>query len=348
MNMTNDQAFRLHWQGKLHDYVTALDWLPNGQVLGAASAAGEVVLYPLASQDLIPLPTETQQPIDQLAFSTDQQFLAAGGQDGLIRVWHLTTGTPNLTAVLPIASGWVEQLVWSPACNYLAFSSGRMISVWDAERQTIVATLTFGQSSVLDLTWHPGGDRLTAAGYQSVKTWEAGDWHTEPHVIPIPAACIAVAWSSDGRYLAAGNLDRTILVTEIGNPLPWVMQGFMGKVRQLAWSTVADLEPVLIASSADTIVLWLKNQEADPSWDGLEWGYHNDIITAIALHPYSNVVTSAGADGKVCLWYGAEQVLQTFSGAPTGFSTLAWQPQGKYLAAGGQAGELFVWTENAW
>ncbi len=36
--------FRSHWQGSLSEYVTAVDWSPDG-LLAASSAAGEVVVW---------------------------------------------------------------------------------------------------------------------------------------------------------------------------------------------------------------------------------------------------------------------------------------------------------------
>jgi hypothetical protein len=39
--------------------------------------------------------------------------------------------------------------------------------------------------------------------------------------------------------------------------------------------------------------------------------------------------------------YPAAQILE---GAPDGFSTLAWSPQGKYLVTGGYGDEVMVWA----
>jgi WD40 repeat protein len=61
-------------------------------------------------------------------------------------------------------------------------------------------------------------------------------------------------------------------------------------------------------------------------------------VNAIAFQPGSTLLASAAEDGQLCLWKKAQQVAQILEGAPQGFSTLAWSPNGKWLAAGGQQG----------
>jgi len=70
-------------------------------------------------------------------------------------------------------------------------------------------------------------------------------------VLDIPSATVAIAWSPDNQFIAEGNLDNTLSVIEWGNPAPWVMRGFPGKVRQLAWYEVATNigEPMLASCS---------------------------------------------------------------------------------------------------
>jgi len=107
----------------------------------------------------------------------------------------------------------------------------RYAQIWDATTQSIITTLNFESSSVLDLSWHPQGDRLSLSGNQSIKTWQRQDWDDDPTVRDIGGASGAIAWSPDGTYLASGNNDRSVLVWEEDIPYPWQMQGFPDKVR---------------------------------------------------------------------------------------------------------------------
>jgi WD40 repeat protein len=340
--------FDRHYQGTLSDYVTAIAWSPDGKTLAASSAAGEVNLYggigPFHSTPLQPV---SDHSVDCLAFSYDGQFLAAGGQNGQVHIWRLSLNDPELIAIVKNSSAWVDRLSWSPTQNLLAFSLGKYAQVWDATLGDVATTLNFDTSSALDIAWHPDGQRLSVSGYQGVKTWTAEDWNDDPHVLSIPSVSVAIAWSPDGQYMASGNLDRTITVLEWGNPLPWVMRGFPGKIRQLAWSDVLTKsgESLLASASVDGIVVWEKQADELLGWEGRLLEEHEGTVQSIQFQPDSHLLASAAADGWICLWHRAKQLGQVLNGAPDGFSCLEWHPNGQQLAAGGQNGELLIWSK---
>ena len=340
--------FDRHWQGMLSDYVTVIDWSPDGNILAASSAAGEVVLFYRAEpQQLEVLQAATGQSVDCLAFSSDGQFLAAGGQNGQVKIWQLQSEAFELVSTLENSPAWIDRMAWSPTQNLLAFSLGKHVQVWDATLGDIATTLNFDTSSTLDITWHPDGRRLSVSGYQGVKIWTAEDWDDDPYLLTIPSASVAVVWSLDGKYIASGNLDRTITVLEWENPHPWVMRGFPGKIRQLAWSDVPTKvgASLLAAASAAEIVVWEKQEDESLGWEGRVLAEHEGAVQSIRFQPDTLLLASAAADGWVCLWHKAQRLAQVLNGAPNGFSCLAWHPKGNQLAAGGQNGELLVWSK---
>lgn len=364
------QEFERFWQKNLSDYITAIAWFPvtegssksssksgsnksaNQQAASfvASSAAGEVACYSSENAtkgDELFLQTATDYSVDCLAISADGQFIAAGGQNGQVKIWRYSA-QPELITTLENASTWVDRLAWNPKQNLLAFSLGRYVQVWDADCAEVVTTLNFENSSVLDITWHPDGDRLTVAGYQGIKVWSVADWDDDPYLVEIPSASTIIAWSPDGKYIASGNIDRTIAVIEWENPgLPWVMQGFSGKIRQLVWSDTALKRgaPLLASSTGQSIVVWEKHPDQQIGWEGKVLGQHDDRVQALQFQPGSSLLASAGQEGWVVLWQ-KNRIGQTLDGAPSGFSCLKWHPKGHQLAAGGQAGELVVWSKG--
>ncbi|MEG4203651.1 WD40 repeat domain-containing protein [Microcoleus sp. Pol7_A1] len=345
----SELTLEFHAKAMLSDYVTAVTWSPDGTTLAVCSAAGEVMLAAVGAVNelsLQTLQTATGKSADCLSFSRDSQFLAAGGQDGKVRIWRVNSG--ELIAGLDNQRVWVDKLAWSPNCNQLAFSMGRYVQVWNAEDNVVEVTLNFDSSSILDLAWHPMVQYLAVSGYQGVKVWHGEDWDEDPEILSVPSATGAVSWSPQGEFLACGNMDNTLIVNEWGNFEPWVMQGFPGKVRQLAWSDKTNSlgAPLLAAASSEGISVWEKHADESIGWDSWGLEVHEKVVNAIAFQPSTFLLASAAADGQLCLWSEAEQLLQILEGAEGGFSCLAWHPEGQFLVAGGCAGELLVWSQS--
>lgn len=338
------------WRGSVHDYVRAMVWSPTGQTLAIASAAGEVVLWTGTDQSLFYLQTAGQLAIDALGFSADGQFLAAGGQDGQVRIWEMTPLTSKPLLAFNYAPAWVERLAWHPHRPLLAFSLGKYVQVWDLEQQVLVTTLNFASSSVLGLSWQWGGNGLGVAGYGGIKLWDSRDWDEDPYHLEIGSATIAIAWSPDDCYLAAGNMDRTITVIEWDADavqsqrlIPWVMRGFPGKVRHLAWSEGRHGRDFLLAAaSSEGIVVWERHPDPTIGWSGRVLQHHQDVVQGIGFQPQTPLLASVAADG-LGLWQRANQLACSRSEDGARLSALAWQPQGQWLATGGEGGELSIY-----
>ena len=340
----NSQEFSLISSQTLSDYVTAVAWSVDGEILAATSGAGEVVLQ--NDSELKILQSSNDESVDCVAFSHDGNFLAVSGQNGQVKIWQenkLITTLEN--------SAWVDKLAWSPKCNHLAFSLGRKVQVWDADSKSLVVNLDFDNSSALGIDWRNDGNYLAISGHRGVKVWNTQSWNSEPYILDVPSTSLAMAWSPDGRYLASGNMDKTITVVESelllsrDDQRPWILHGFPGKIRQVVWSEInSDTgSPLLACSSMDGIVLWEKQAGEDSDWEGGVLTTHAGIIQAMGFAPQSFLLASAASDGWLCLWQNAQEVSQIMTGVSGGFTSMDWHPQGNKIAAGGDNGELLVW-----
>ena len=340
----DSQEFKLISSQSLSDYVTAVTWSADGEVLAATSAAGEVVFW--QNNDLITLQSANDESVDCAAFSHDGSFFAVAGQNGQVKIWQ---GNELITTL--DGFGWVDKLAWSPKCNHLAFSLGRKVQVWDADSKSLVVNLDFDNSSALGIDWRNDGNYLAISGHRGVKVWNTQSWNNEPYIVDVPSTSLAMAWSPDGRYLASGNMDKTITVVESellfseDDPRPWFLHGFPGKIRQVVWSEInSDTgSPLLACSSMDGIVLWEKQPGEDSDWEGGVLTNHAGIIQAMSFAPESFLLASAASDGWLCLWQNAQEVSQIITGVKDGFTCIDWHPQGNKIAAGGDNGELLIW-----
>ncbi|WP_146138391.1 WD40 repeat domain-containing protein [Chamaesiphon polymorphus] len=348
MTETSRSELELVWQGQLSDLVTAVACSPDGRGWAASSAAGEAV-WNAGLDDLIPLITpdthsEAVPTIAGLAFSPDSRWLAAGGRSRQLCIWNCEDPhlPPQLVQCIEIGA-WIERLAWHPHSSYLAVGTGVSARIWDIRNFTQIAIWEFDKASIFDLAWHPAGDLLAIAGYKGVQIRSIADATAPSQRIEIETASIRINWSDDGRYLAIGNLDRTLTIIDSEHPdRRWTLQGCPGKIRQLAWMAGTP-NPCLAVASGNTIVLWHLNSD-EIGWDGQLLEGHEGIIEVAIPHPYLPILASGSTDGYVCLWSASGDVEQILSERPIGkYTTLGWHPDGLDLLTGSQNGSLGVW-----
>jgi WD40 repeat protein len=345
---------KLHARASLSDYVTTIAWSPVSPCLAAGSGCGEVLL--MQGEKRIFLRQPSQQSIDAIGFSGNGQYLAASGQEGTVSLWQVGAA-PQLIDVLEGDKTWVDRLIWHPSRNYLAFNQNKSIQIWNVDEAELVTDLEMA-GQVQDMRWSPDGEYLAIAEKNSIYISPIQRLHEPVYHWELPAPGMALAWSFDGTYLAAANQNCTVSVLDWTklqhlkrepiheDEMPLLLRGFPGKVRRLAWSSLPsslDLPPLLAAATRDLVTLWMPDAG---DWQNWILDLHSGTVLDMAFQPRSGFLASLSEDGWIILWEAALEPAQILEEVVDKFSCLAWHRQGKYLAAGGQQGELMVWSVN--
>lgn len=149
-------------------------------------------------------------------FHPDGHLLAAGAQDGQIKLFDVKTGAQAATFDL---GSTMKTLFFSENGTWLASvtESSSTVSIWDLRKMAQIKNLDTGSSRVDSISWDYTGQFLLTGGPEGVtvqqysKTSKA--W-TEPLKSAVPA--VAVAWGKGTHNLAA--LDQTGVVTILAAP----------------------------------------------------------------------------------------------------------------------------------
>ncbi len=154
------------------------------------------------------------------------------------------------------------------------------------------------------------------------------------HQWELLAASRRLKWSLEGAFLASANQDNSVGVLTWAQvhrlrqtpvdptDLPTLLQGFPGKVRQLAWADIpdADKSPILAAATRDLVVMGMLVPGED--WESWLLDLHNGTVLDVAFQPKTGLLASLSEDGWIILWQAAVNAAQILEGAKGGF--LPW------------------------
>jgi WD40 repeat protein len=192
------------------------------------------------------------------AFSPDGSMLATTGGDGLLKIWDLSSGEVIGEVSGP---GGARGASFSADGSRVAagFSvlgePGGVVKVLDLNEDRV---LTFPAPPwVNDVSLSPDGRRVVAvSGYLGSPLHlidvETGTVHRIDH--PEGHAFLSVAWSPDGRHIAAGGWSRAVSVMDPNGRLEFLLLGHTDGAYWVDWSP--DATRLLTGSADGTARIW--------------------------------------------------------------------------------------------
>ena len=155
--------------------IRSLAFQGDGELLAVGVDAGEIVL--LTSTALQPGSTLKGHllPVRSLAISPAGEFLASGGDEGIVRLWKLSKRAPH-GRPLTGHTDTIHALAFDPTGRILA-STGRdrTVILWDVQSGTPLGRPLRGHSApVWSLDFDARGERLVSGGEDGAQIWELG------------------------------------------------------------------------------------------------------------------------------------------------------------------------------
>jgi WD40 repeat protein len=214
------------------------------------------------------------------AWSPDGMHIATAHIYGALVVWKdvLTRGQRREVQVYqqsgdshdPASQTYVRALAWSPDGSQLACTRQHQVEVWSVATQEKLLVYhhnndqqheaSGGVNLVWALSWAPDGSRIVSCENNRVQVWDphSGTCLSVYDVANLPleeadsrdpyeSGFRTVAWSPDGRFIAAARGSTILVWTVEDGELMTAYRGHRRKVYILAWSP----DSTCIASGAE-------------------------------------------------------------------------------------------------
>lgn len=143
---------------------------------------------------------------------TQQPQIVSGGWDRVVKVWNLSTC--KLETNLIGHTGYISSVTVSPDGSLCA-SGGKdgTAMLWDLNKGEHLYSLDAG-NIIHSLSFSPNRYWLCAATDSCIKIWDLESKTTVAELVPEnkKAACVSLAWSTDGSTLYSGYTDNVIRV----------------------------------------------------------------------------------------------------------------------------------------
>ncbi|MBI2806800.1 MAG: WD40 repeat domain-containing protein [Planctomycetes bacterium] len=370
------------WEAAIDGHVVSLAWSDPLGLIAAASADGPIALFDAATgQPRCNLPGHGFGTA-QVAWSPDSpsppplsregrggNLLASAGQDGKVRLWDPVTGTQ--TREMPAGAAWVERVAWCPnASGILASAAGKKLRLWNAAGE-LLCEYPDHPSTITDLQWNPKEPILASAAYGKLSLWPLPPvgqaFQPDPGAKSVKSvrlesltygrgeikavrefawqgSMLALAWSPDAKYIAAGGQDATVHFWNLSTGDDLQMAGYPRKVRELAWDASSRW---LATGGADVVCVWDFAGKGPAGTTPIQLESHKSSITCLTYQPKGDLLASGGEDGQVALWRPHKQRgVLAIAKHDAEVSQLAWSTDNRRLAVGTANGGIVLYGTN--
>lgn len=326
------------------DTISVMAFSKNGTYWAGGDRQGRVQLWLYTKRRLELTWRAHHSVVSATAFSPDEEWLATGSWDGVIKMWDVSNGallwtSPSVEAIMALA--------FSP--NGRALASGgtdSKVRIWNNTNGVLLQTLNEHAGPVFCVAWSPDGKILASAGHDAqIQLWEmARDdalllkptprQRPEAHTGPVRG----LAFSPDGRTLASASWDRTIKLWDVPSRKQKESISLQARIAGLVWSS----DGRYLASGELDRAFWV--------WDVQQHKQRTTFygtmapVRTLAFSPDSSTLDTAHEDGSMQVWnMSTGQCIRNWQSFARTVHEIAWSPDSAQIASGGNDGLVTVW-----
>jgi WD40 repeat protein len=319
----------------IYEWHHFLAWSPDSKSLAFMSEVNKVCVREISSGEVKLTAGGEPGRITAVVWSQDSQFIAAGGEDGTVRLYNAGTGDKGLTLKIP-SLGVIHSLAWSPNGAFLA-AAGKDLAVWEVPSGRLVQVLGKAKGWH-QVVWSPDGRFLTGNRNDGeVHLWEPRSGSLSAVLKGPRFGSMGMAWSPDSKNIVTCGGDIRIWEAGSGR-VATIIKNYQPSTRQVDWSPDGRL--IMVAGIGEMLVWEAQSGNLLKHFDNLL-----SYVGHITWNPDKKVVAwSSGYEEKKGTW-----IWETDSKKLRKFQAIGpvWSPDGQKFAAGTgggwEIGPIKIW-----
>ena len=304
---------------------------PNGERIAAGGYDSVVKVFDLETGTEIVSQRSHKANIESVAFSPDGRTVVSSDSEGRVLLWDaLTTGHQH---VIRGHVGGVFGTAFRSDGRYLATaSSDRTVKIWDITTEQEFRELVPKDGFLRQMNFSHDSKSLAASGsvtsrgqQTTARIWDLAERQSAYVVKGHTEGVTSTAFTPDGRYLITGSADRTVKI--------WLLES--GKnIATLTGHTDA---VTTVTSSPDGV--WIASGSTDKT--ARIWQKESLNLDTAALVPAMNSFLPKALTAALPARVEHAPKL-TLSGHSSGITSIAFDPNSRWLAVGGHDGSIRV------